>query len=94
MTTEPLTILITPRAKSVLETKAEKAGGGGDITGGLFFGCPVNDRQRDVERERRLSRSKATYVSTSSTSACPEPVACTELVEVKSSRNYPNGKVI
>lgn len=53
MTTKPLTILITPQAKSALETEAERAGGSGDITGGLLFGCPVDDRQRLVVSSAR-----------------------------------------
>jgi len=53
MITEPLTILITPQAKSALEAKAEKASSSGDITGGLLFGCPVDDHQRLVVSSAR-----------------------------------------
>ncbi len=42
------TILITPKAKSALETEAERAGIGGDLAGGLLFGYPVDERHRIV----------------------------------------------
>ncbi|HDQ70528.1 MAG TPA: hypothetical protein ENN19_00340 [Chloroflexi bacterium] len=40
------TVLITPEAKAALEIEIERAGVGGELTGGLLFGYPPDDQHR------------------------------------------------
>jgi len=44
----PPIVLITPEAKSAIETEAEQAGATGGLTGGILFGHPVDERHRLV----------------------------------------------
>ncbi len=53
MPTEPPVVLITPQAKTALETEAERTSVGGDVTGGLLFGRPVDDLHRLVVSSMR-----------------------------------------
>ena len=48
MLTDTPTILITPQARAALKAEAERTGAGGDLTGGLLFGYPVDERHRLV----------------------------------------------
>lgn len=41
-------ILITPEGRATIEAEAERAGAGGDVTGGLLFGYPLDERRRLV----------------------------------------------
>ena len=48
MPTDTPTILITPEAKAALEAEAERDGISGDLSGGLLFGHPLDERRRLV----------------------------------------------
>ncbi len=41
-------ILITPEARATIEAEAERASASGDVTGGLLFGYPLDERRRLV----------------------------------------------
>ncbi len=55
MSTEPLTILITPQVHAALEAEVERAGLGGGVMGGLLFGHPLDEQRRLVVGWVRLS---------------------------------------
>ena len=48
MPTAPPTVLITPEARSALETEAEQVGAASDITGGILFGYAPDEHHRLV----------------------------------------------
>ena len=45
MSTNTPIVLITPEAHAALEAEVERAGIGGDLTGGLLFGHPLDERR-------------------------------------------------
>lgn len=51
----PLTVLITPEARTALEAETRRAGTGGDLMGGLLFGHPVDEQSRLVVASVRLT---------------------------------------
>jgi hypothetical protein len=48
MSAEPLVVFITPEVRAALEAEVGRAGVGGDLTGGLLFGYPLDERRRLV----------------------------------------------
>ncbi|TEU15607.1 MAG: hypothetical protein E3J21_12775 [Anaerolineales bacterium] len=48
MSTDTPIVLITPDAKAALETEVKRGGSTGELTGGLLFGYPLDERHRLV----------------------------------------------
>lgn len=57
MSTKSPIVLLTPEARAALEEEVEHAGIGADLTGGLLFGHPLDERRRLVVSSVRLSES-------------------------------------
>jgi hypothetical protein len=55
MTTDTPIILIMPKAKAALEAEVKRGGVTGELTGGLLFGHPLDERHRLVVSSVRLS---------------------------------------
>ena len=55
MTTDTPIILIMPEAKATLEAEVKRGGITGELTGGLLFGYPLDERHRLVVSSVRLS---------------------------------------
>ena len=55
MSTDIPIVLITPDAKATLEAEVKRGGITGELTGGLFFGYPLDERHRLVVSSVRLS---------------------------------------
>jgi hypothetical protein len=55
MSTDTPLVLITPEAKAALEAEVKRGGSIGELTGGLLFGYPSDERHRLVVSSVRLS---------------------------------------
>jgi len=55
MSTDTPIVLITPDAKAALEAEVKRSGSTGELTGGLLFGYPLDERHRLVVSSVRLS---------------------------------------
>ena len=55
MSTDTPIVLITPEAKATLEAEVKRGGITGELTGGLLFGYPLDERHRLVVSSVRLS---------------------------------------
>jgi hypothetical protein len=55
MSTDTPIVLITPEAKAALEAEVQRSAIAGELTGGLLFGYPLDERHRLVVSSVRLS---------------------------------------
>ena len=55
MSTDTPIVLITPDARAALETEVQRSASTGELTGGLLFGYPLDERHRLVVSSVRLS---------------------------------------
>lgn len=54
MSQEPISILMLPEVRAALEAEVKRTGVGGDLAGGLLFGCPQGERRRLIVGYARL----------------------------------------